>query len=190
MQELQFPCDKLTARTDPDGFVSIVQMQEMAAKLDNLFQSLKTPVKVADYKFNNVAVVFTLVYKDTEKSTKRFEAKVREIKNLQKDIELCLCSPVEVSGENNSIKLAVKSFARKSVTLKDMLSSGEFLSSTSPLTVAGGTDISGGHFVFDLANLGNLLIVGVTGAGKSTFLNDIILSILAKATPEQVQFSF
>ena len=73
MQELQFPCDKLTARTDPDGFVSIVQMQEMAAKLDNLFQSLKTPVKVADYKFNNVAVVFTLVYKDTEKSTKRFE---------------------------------------------------------------------------------------------------------------------
>ena len=85
MQELQFPCDKLTARTDPDGFVSLVQMQEMAAKLDNLFQSLKTPVKVADYKFNNVAVVFTLVYKDTEKSTKRFEAKVREIKNLQKD---------------------------------------------------------------------------------------------------------
>jgi hypothetical protein len=78
MQELQFPCDKLTARTDPDGFVSIVQMQEMAAKLDNLFQSLKTPVKVADYKFNNVAVVFTLVYKDTEKSTKRFEAKVQK----------------------------------------------------------------------------------------------------------------
>ena len=188
MQELQFPCDKLTARTDPDGFVSIVHMQEMAAKLDNLFQSLKTPVKVADYKFNNVAVVFTLVYKDTEKSTKRFEAKVKEIKNLQKDIELCLCCPVEISGENNSIKLAVKSFARKSVTLKDMLSSGEFLSSTSPLTVAGGTDISGGHFVFDLATLGNLLIVGVTGAGKSTFLNDIILSILAKATPEQVQF--
>ncbi|MBR2660529.1 MAG: DNA translocase FtsK [Clostridia bacterium] len=188
MLELQFPCDNLTARTDVDGFVSIDQMREIAKKLEDLFCSLKLPVKVADYKFNNVAIVLTLVYNDTRNPSKRFEAKVNELKKIQKDIELCLCCPVEISGQNNTIIIAVQSFARRSVTLKDLLSSGEFLSSNSPLTVAGGTDISGGRFVFDLESLGNLLIVGVTGAGKSTFLNDIIISILAKATPDQVQF--
>lgn len=188
MQELLFPPEKLKPRIDTDVFVSIDQMRGMADKLESLFHSLKMPVKVADYKFNNVAVVLTCVYNDPQNPSKRFEKKVNEIKLLQKDIELCLCCPVEISGQNKTIIIAAQSFDRKSVTLKEMLSSGEFLSSESPLTVAGGTDISGGRFVFDLGSLGNLLIVGVTGTGKSTFLNDIIISILAKATPAQVQF--
>lgn len=189
MNDLQYSPDLLRPRQDNDSYVSLEQMQKMSAQLEDLFRSLKLPVTVADYKYNNVAIVFRLVYRDIEgKPNKRFETKLTEIRNLQKDIEVCLHSPVEMSGEGNTIVLAVKSFGRRSVTLNDMISSGEFRSSPSPLTVAGGTDISGGRFIFDLAKLGSLLIVGVTGSGKTTYLNDILLSILAKAAPEQVQF--
>lgn len=189
VQELQYPSDILQVRTDNDHYVSIEKLQTMSEKLEDFFRAMNLPVSVADKKFNNVAMVFTLVYKDVEgKAPKRFETKLAELKNLQKDLELCTCWPVEISGEGNTICLAVKCLGRRSVTLRDLFRSGEFLSSPSPLTVAGGIDVSGGNFVFDLEKLGSLLVVGVTGVGKSTFLNDIILSILAKATPEQAQF--
>jgi len=190
MHELQYPCDLLQVRTDPDNFVSIEQMQELKEKLDSFFCSMKLPVAIADYKFNNVAIVFNLIYKDQEgKALKNFESKLNELKNLQSDIEMCVCNPVEIAArEGKAIHLAVKSITQRAVTLRDLFNTGEFLSSPSPLTVAGGTDISGGHFIFDMEKLGNLLIVGLTGTGKSTFLNDVILSILAKATPKQAQF--
>ena len=187
MPELLYRPEILKARLDNDNYVSLEKMQTMAKQLEDFFASMNLPVTVTDTKYNNVAIVFSLVYKDL-KTPKRFESKLNDIKKLQKDIEYCLCSPVEIAGDGNLIILAVKSFKRRSVTLRDLLSSPEFRNHPSPLAVAGGTDISGGHFVFDLEKLGNLLIVGVTGTGKSTFLNDILLSVLAKATPEQVKF--
>ena len=186
---LQFPIENLSKRIDNDKYFSTTQMQKMSEKIESFFLSMNLPVKVIDAKFNNIAIVFTLDYKETEGKTPiRIEKRLQEIKKLQKDIELCLCSPVEIAGDAYTIRLAVKSFTRRSVLLSDLFQSGNFLTSDSPLTIAGGVNISGGQFLFNLEELGNLLVVGVTGSGKSTFLNDIILSVLAKATPEQAQF--
>jgi DNA segregation ATPase FtsK/SpoIIIE, S-DNA-T family len=63
-----------------------------------------------------------------------------------------------------------------------------FLSSSSPLTVALGKDITGIPIIADLTKMPHLLIAGATGAGKSVCLNTIITSILYKAGPEQVRF--
>jgi S-DNA-T family DNA segregation ATPase FtsK/SpoIIIE len=74
------------------------------------------------------------------------------------------------------------------VYLREILDSEAFKSSTSPLTLAIGKTISGKPYVTDLTNMPHLLVAGSTGSGKSVCLNTIIMSILYKAFPHQVQF--
>ena len=74
--------------------------------------------------------------------------------------------------------------------MKDIIYSNEFLNCKSLLPVAAGVDLFGGKLIIDLEDIGNLLIVGVTGSGKSVFLGDLITSILFRARPDEVQFLF
>ena len=74
------------------------------------------------------------------------------------------------------------------VYFREVVESESFQSSTSPLTLGLGVDISGRPFCADLARMPHLLIAGATGSGKSTCLNTIIASILFKAGPEEVRF--
>ena len=74
------------------------------------------------------------------------------------------------------------------VTLKQLLASEEFAESNSRLTLALGADTSGVPVVTDLAAIPHLLIAGATGSGKSVGLNSMIMSILYKATPAEVNF--
>jgi len=76
---------------------------------------------------------------------------------------------------------------REVISLRQILESDEFHSSTSPLTVALGKDINGRIKVAALDTMPHLLIAGSTGAGKSVMLNSLIMSILFKATPHQVR---
>ncbi|MFQ5432737.1 MAG: DNA translocase FtsK, partial [Nitrospinota bacterium] len=74
------------------------------------------------------------------------------------------------------------------VTLKQLLASEEFAESNSRLTMALGADTSGVPVVTDLAAIPHLLIAGATGSGKSVGLNSMIMSILYKAAPAEVNF--
>ncbi len=73
------------------------------------------------------------------------------------------------------------------VYLRSVIDSARFRASESPLTLALGKTIAGDIFVDDLSSMPHLLIAGATGSGKSVCLNNIIASILFKATPDQVQ---
>ena len=73
------------------------------------------------------------------------------------------------------------------ISLRQILESDEFHSSASPLTVALGKDINGRIKVAALDSMPHLLIAGSTGSGKSVMLNSLIMSILYKATPQQVR---
>ena len=85
------------------------------------------------------------------------------------------------------IGIEIPSPQREMVFLRELLASDEYINNSSPLTVALGKNILGQPVVSDLSRMPHLLIAGATGAGKSVFINTLVLSILYRATPEQVR---
>ncbi|MFP2933296.1 DNA translocase FtsK, partial [Pyxidicoccus sp. 3LG] len=77
---------------------------------------------------------------------------------------------------------------RETVYLKEIAEQDAFNKGTSKLTMCVGKDIEGMPYVLDLAKAPHLLIAGTTGSGKSVAVNSMIMSILLKATPEEVRF--
>ena len=73
------------------------------------------------------------------------------------------------------------------VTLRRLIESPEFKNSSSPLAAVLGRDIPGNPVICDLAKMPHLLIAGATGSGKSVCINSILISILYKASPEDVK---
>ncbi|MBI3991562.1 MAG: DNA translocase FtsK 4TM domain-containing protein [Candidatus Omnitrophica bacterium] len=74
------------------------------------------------------------------------------------------------------------------VYLKEVLASPEFQKSDSKLTLALGKDIAGQPVMADLGEMPHLLIAGTTGSGKTVCMNSLILSMLFKATPNELKF--
>ena len=116
--------------------------------------------------------------------------KAKAIRDLKSDIEYTVSNPVEFLDDpkNGTINIAVKNFQRPVIPLRDVVLSHEFQQSQSKVTIAAGIDLFGSYFTIDLATAPNMLVAGVTGSGKSTFLSDIILSILFQARPDEVKF--
>ncbi len=85
------------------------------------------------------------------------------------------------------IGIEIPSPQREMVYLRELLASDAYRQSASPLSVALGKDILGQPVVSDLSRMPHLLIAGATGAGKSVFINTLVLSILYRSTPEQVR---
>ena len=86
------------------------------------------------------------------------------------------------------IGIEVPNPKRQLVTLREVLGHEVYHKSASRLTIALGKDITGQSVITDLAKMPHLLIAGATGTGKSVGLNSMIVSILYKATPEEVRF--
>jgi S-DNA-T family DNA segregation ATPase FtsK/SpoIIIE len=86
-----------------------------------------------------------------------------------------------------TVGIEVPNTKREVISLRQIIESEEFQNSPSPLTVALGKDISGRIKVAALDSMPHLLIAGSTGSGKSVMLNSLIMSILYKATPDQVR---
>ena len=77
---------------------------------------------------------------------------------------------------------------RETVCLREIIESEAYQSADSKITLALGKDIGGTPFVTDLGRMPHLLVAGATGTGKSVSINAMILSILFKSTPQDVQF--
>ena len=87
-----------------------------------------------------------------------------------------------------AVGIEVPNKHRSVVRMRDLIESNSFASAKSRLTVVVGRDIAGQVVVADLAKMPHLLIAGTTGSGKSVCVNSFILSILYKATPNEVKF--
>ena len=182
MGEYRFPpYSLLKDSTESSRFQRLEYVQQIRDRLNAMFSSFGMDVKVVDCHYNNFAILMKL------KLGKGVTA--RAVRNLRADIELQAGDPVEFmdDAENGLVTVAVKSFQRPVVPLKDVIGSAAFREAASPLPVAAGINLFGNAFVFDIAEMPNLLVAGVTGSGKSVFLHDIILSILYKARPEDVK---
>lgn len=117
---------------------------------------------------------------------------VSKIKNRADDIALSLAAEGSIRIEapvpgKSVVGIEVPNKSIATVSLKDVLISREFTQSPSPLTFALGKDITGNTICCNMQKLTHLLVAGSTGSGKSVCLNSIILSIIYKASPEDVK---
>lgn len=117
---------------------------------------------------------------------------VSKIKNRADDIALSLAAEGSIRIEapvpgKSVVGVEVPNTSIATVSLKDVLVSKEFTQSSSPLTFALGKDITGHTICCNMQKLTHLLVAGSTGSGKSVCLNSIILSIIYKASPEDVK---
>jgi S-DNA-T family DNA segregation ATPase FtsK/SpoIIIE len=117
--------------------------------------------------------------------------KVSKISGLAKDIARSLSAisvrVVEVIPGKSVIGLELPNEHRAVVGLRDVLESQRYAQARSPVSLALGKDISGYPVIVDLAKMPHLLVAGTTGSGKSVSINAMILSMLFKATPEQLR---
>ena len=95
---------------------------------------------------------------------------------------------VEVIPGKPYVGLELPNKHRQTVYLREVLDCTKFRESPSPLTIVLGKDIAGQPVIADLAKMPHLLVAGTTGSGKSVGVNAMILSMLYKATPDEVRF--
>lgn len=117
--------------------------------------------------------------------------KVQKISGLAKDLARSLAvisvRIVEVIPGKPYVGIEIPNEHREMVQLREVINSSVFQEATSHLTLALGKDIAGATIVADIARMPHLLVAGTTGSGKSVGVNSMLLSILLKATPEQVR---
>ena len=117
--------------------------------------------------------------------------KVSRISGLAKDLARSMAvisvRVVEVIPGKSVVGIEIPNEKREMVRLSEVISSEAFDRSSSPLTLALGNDIAGIPTVADLARMPHLLVAGTTGSGKSVGINAMLLSLLLKASPDEVK---
>ena len=109
-------------------------------------------------------------------------------KDLARSMSLQAVRIVETIAGKNTMGIELPNEKRQDVMLSEILSSPVFTDAKSKLTVALGKDIAGTPVVGDLAKMPHLLVAGMTGSGKSVGVNGMIMSMLFKASPDEVRF--
>ena len=117
--------------------------------------------------------------------------KISKITNLSDDIALNLAAngvriEAPIPGKA-AVGIEVPNKVVSMVSMRELIDSDKFRSAKSKLTAVLGRDISGEIVITDIAKMPHLLIAGTTGSGKSVCVNSILISILYKATPDEVK---
>src|SRR5579885_1956877 len=158
------------------------ELKETAARIKSKFEEFNVLGSVV--QINPGPVVTTFEFKPEA------GIKYSRITNLTEDLCLGLQAEsilIERIPGKPTVGIEVPNTRREVISLRQILESDEFKSSPSKMTICLGKDINGRIKVAALDSMPHLLIAGSTGAGKSVMLNSLIMSILYKATPNQVR---
>ncbi|MBQ7398325.1 MAG: DNA translocase FtsK, partial [Clostridia bacterium] len=117
--------------------------------------------------------------------------RVRSIANLADDIAMSLAAKsirieAPIPGKE-AVGIEVPNTTRETVFLRRLIDSDEFRSRPSKLTACLGEDVAGNPILFDIVKMPHLLVAGTTGSGKSVCINDFIMSLVFKSTPQEVK---
>jgi S-DNA-T family DNA segregation ATPase FtsK/SpoIIIE len=160
-------------------------------------QSLESMARLLEKKLMDFNIEVQVVAIHPGPVITRFEidpapgVKSSQITNLASDLARSLSvvslRVVENIPGKSYMGIEIPNESRETVRLSEILSSEAYETSTSPLGLALGKDISGNPVVTDLSKMPHMLIAGTTGSGKSVCINALILSLVYKATPDQVR---
>mgnify|MGYP005986812371 CR=1 FL=1 len=153
--------------------------------------------RLLEQKLKDFAVVAEVVEVNPGPVITRFEiqpapgVKASKISNLAKDLARSMAVSavrvVEVIPGKSVMGIEIPNHSRQMVRLSEVLNSKPYLGAASKLTLALGNDIAGNPVVANLAKMPHLLVAGTTGSGKSVGVNAMLLSLLYKATPEELR---
>ncbi|MDD1625344.1 MAG: cell division protein FtsK, partial [Methylococcaceae bacterium] len=162
---------------------SQADLEEMSRLVEDILADFNVAVAVVGFHPGPVITRFEL--------QPAAGVKVSRISSLSKDLARALSVTsvriVEIIPGKSVVGLEIPNREREMVTLRELLVSPVFEKAKSLLTLAMGKDISGAPLVADLGKMPHALVAGTTGSGKSVAINTMILSLLYKATPEQVR---
>ena len=177
------PPFSLLTRGQKGGGDSDTHLRETAGKLQDTLHSFGVNVTVTNVSCGPSVTRYEL---QPEQGVK-----VSKIVGLADDIKLNLAAAdirieAPIPGKA-AVGIEVPNKENSAVMLRDLLESTEFKNSASNVSFAVGRDIAGRCVVADIAKMPHLLIAGATGSGKSVCINTLIMSILYKASPDQVR---
>ncbi|MBC1548407.1 DNA translocase FtsK [Listeria sp. FSL L7-1434] len=158
---------------------------------------LQMQQEMLDETLENFNVHASVVNRTQGPAVTRFEVqpekgvKVSKITNLTDDIKLSLAAKdirieAPIPGKS-TVGIEIPNQTSRPVMLSELMNTEAFQSSESPLTAALGLDISGTPIITDLQKMPHGLIAGATGSGKSVCINSLLVSLLYKATPDQLK---
>jgi S-DNA-T family DNA segregation ATPase FtsK/SpoIIIE len=179
----EMPPSELLNEAPPRSAYDEQELKDTAVRIKSKFEEFNVLGNVV--QINPGPVVTTFEFKPDA------GIKYSRITNLMEDLCLGLQAEsilIERIPGKPTVGIEVPNTKREIIALRQMLESDEFQTSHSPLTIALGKDINGRIRVAALDAMPHLLIAGSTGSGKSVMINSMIMSILYKATPDDVRF--
>jgi len=178
----KLPSSSLLQRPDEQQAVDADELKLLAQILTEKYAEFDVHGQIT--QINPGPVVTTFEFKPDA------GIKYSRITNLTDDLCLALKAEsilIERMAGKSTVGIQVPNREREIIWLRENIESQEFMGSKSRLTMAMGKDINGRIVTADLNGMPHLLIAGSTGSGKSVAINAFIMSILYKATPEQVR---
>jgi len=178
----KLPPSSLLHRPDEQQAVDADELKLLAQVLTGKYAEFEVHGQIT--QINPGPVVTTFEFKPEA------GIKYSRITNLTDDLCLALKAEsilIERMAGKSTVGIQVPNREREIIWLRENIESSEFIGSKSKLTLALGKDINGRIVTADLNGMPHLLIAGSTGAGKSVAINAMIMSILYKATPDQVR---
>ena len=178
----KMPSSSLLQRPDEQQQVDADELKLLAQVLTEKYAEFEIHGQIT--QINPGPVVTTFEFKPEA------GIKYSRITNLCDDLCLALKAEsilIERMAGKSTVGIQVPNRQREIIWLRENIESQEFMGSKSKMTIAMGKDINGRIVTADLAGMPHLLIAGSTGAGKSVAINAMIMSILYKATPDQVR---
>lgn len=178
----KLPSSSLLQRPDEQQAVDAEELKLLAQVLTEKYAEFEVHGQIT--QINPGPVVTTFEFKPDA------GIKYSRITNLTDDLCLALKAEsilIERMAGKSTVGIQVPNRQREIIWLRENIESQEFMGSKSKLTMALGKDINGRIVTADLNGMPHLLIAGSTGSGKSVAINAFIMSILYKATPDQVR---